>query len=87
MALAVVERAGDNGDRAVRLEADAAHLVRRRRGDLEILADAEAAQQAALAALGTAGGEARDIGEGEGVLEKGRKISAVVLHAGGRVPG
>ena len=54
VALAVVERAGDDGDGAVGLEADAAHLLRRRRGDFEEAADAEAAHLAALAALALA---------------------------------
>ena len=40
VALAVVERAGDDGDGAVGLEADAAHLLVGRRGDFEIVADA-----------------------------------------------
>ena len=48
VALAVIERAGNDGDVAIRLEADAAHFLVRRRGDFEIAADAEAAQLAAL---------------------------------------
>ena len=43
MALSIVERPGDDRDIAVLLEADAAHLVRRGRGDLEILPNPPAA--------------------------------------------
>ena len=75
VALAVVERAGDDGDRAVGLEADAAHLVHGRRGDLEILADAEAAQLAAGAALGLARREARPVGGLERALEQRREVA------------
>src|SRR5205823_5385861 len=52
MALTVIERAGDDRDVAIRLEADAAHLAARRAGQFEIVADAAAAQPAACAALG-----------------------------------
>ena len=58
VALAVIERAGDDRHRAVGLEPDAAHLLRRRRGHLEEAADAEPAQLAALAALALAPAEA-----------------------------
>src|SRR5919204_528977 len=47
VALAVIERAGDDGDVAVRLEADATHLLHRRRGHFEIVADADSTQPAA----------------------------------------
>ena len=47
VALAVIERAGDDGDGAVGLETDAAHLLVGGRGDFEIAADADAAQLAA----------------------------------------
>ena len=47
VALAVVERAGDDRHPAVRLEADAAHLRIRRRGHLEIAGKPAAAQLAA----------------------------------------
>src|SRR6185312_9998381 len=51
MALAVIERAGDDGDAAIRIEADAAHLLALRRGHFEIGADADAANLAVGAAL------------------------------------
>src|SRR6516164_7744889 len=44
MTLTVVEGAGDDRDRAVGLEADAAHFAARRAGQFEIVADAAAAQ-------------------------------------------
>ena len=72
VALAVVERAGDDGDVAVGLEADAAHLLHRRRRDLEIVADADAAQLAARLALCLARGEARDVGELQRLVEQRR---------------
>ena len=76
MALPVVERAGDDGDRPVGLEADAAHLVARRRRDLEIVADAEAAELAAGAALGAPVREAGPVGGRDGALEERREIAA-----------
>ena len=63
VALAVVERAGDDGHAAVGLEADAAHLLVGGRGDFEIAADAEAAQLAALLALALALVEALPVGD------------------------
>ena len=62
MALAVVERAGDDRDRTVRLEANAAHLGRGRGGHFQILADAAAAQLAPSAAFGPASGKPGTIG-------------------------
>src|SRR5437764_13312408 len=51
MALPIIQRTSDDRDLAVRLEADAAHLAARRAGQLEIVADAAAAQPAASTAL------------------------------------
>ncbi len=48
VALPVVQRAGDDGDRAVGLEMDAAHFVAGRRGHFEVAADAAPAQLAVL---------------------------------------
>src|SRR5271163_618308 len=62
VALAVIERAGDDRDIAVGLEADAAHLIGWRRSHFEIVADATAAQQAALAAIFLADGKSLPIG-------------------------
>ncbi len=83
VALAVVERAGDDGHGAVGLEAEAAHFGHRGGGDFEVLADATAAELAAGAALGAAGGEAVPVGECQGAVEDGGEIAAVVVHAGG----
>src|SRR5262249_57236124 len=57
--LAIIERAGDDGDGAVGFETDAAHLLARRRRDFEKAAHAEPAHLAALAALAFAAPEAR----------------------------
>ena len=54
VALAVIERAGDDGHSAVVVEADAAHLGGAGGGGLEVAADAEPAQLAALLALALA---------------------------------
>ena len=62
VALAVVERAGADGDAAVGVEADAAHLLVGGRGDFEIAADADAAHAAALLALALALVEALPVG-------------------------
>ena len=62
VAHAEIERAGEQRDAAVGLEDDAAELLRRRRGDFEEAADAEAAQLAALLALALALGEALGVG-------------------------
>src|SRR5262249_59125194 len=69
MALAVVERAGDDGHRAVGFEADAAHLLVGRRGHLEIAPDAEAAQEAALLRFPAPRRKSLPIGELERLLE------------------
>ena len=83
MALAVIERAGDDRDGAVGLEADAAHLLVGGRRDLEIAADPDAAQQAALPGGALAGGETLPVGTLERLAEHGGKIARVVGHAGG----
>src|SRR5262245_40185920 len=58
VSLPVVERAGDDRDGAVRFEADAAHFLAWRRGDLEEASDAKPAKLPALAALAFAAREA-----------------------------
>src|SRR4029077_8773044 len=85
MALAVIKRAGDDGDAAIRIEADAAHLLALRRGDFEIGADAAAADPAARAALGPAPLEALPIRGLQRVIEHGAEIAAVVVHVGRRL--
>ncbi len=81
VALAVVERAGDDGDVAVGFEAQPAHLLGRRRRDFEIVADADAAQLAAGLALGLAGGAAVDIGELQRLVQESAELAAVISGA------
>src|SRR5713101_873641 len=76
VALAVIERAGDDGDGAVGFEADAAHLLRWRRGHFEKAADAEPAHFSALSALALSAREALGVGEFERVLEHAGKVAA-----------
>src|SRR5262249_26217534 len=83
--LAVVERAGDDRHRPVRLEANAAHLLRWRRGDFEVAADAEPAYLAALAAFPLAPSKAAQVRNFERMLEHAGKIAAVIRVAGGRL--
>ena len=83
VALAVVERAGADGDAAVGVERDAAHLLVGRRGDFEIAADADAAQLAALLALALALVEALPVGGLERLLQDRREVAAVIGGAGG----
>ena len=51
MTLSIIERASDDGHRAIRIKADAAHLLAWRRRDLEKAANPEPAQFPALATL------------------------------------
>src|SRR5439155_23149902 len=85
MALAVIERAGDDGDGAVGLEADAAHLLVRRRRHFQVGADAEAAQPPALPGFALALPKTLPLGELDRVLEHGGKIAAVVDLIGNRL--
>ena len=87
VALAVIERAGEDGDAAVGVEADAAHLLVGGRGDFEIAADADAAQLAALLALALALGEALPVGSLQRLLEDRREVAAVIGRAGGGLVG
>ena len=82
MTLAVVERAGDDRDVAVGLELQPAHLVGRGRRDFEIVADADAAQQALLLALFLAPGEAVDVGQLQRLIEQHGELAAVVGRTG-----
>ena len=72
---------------AVGLEADAAHLVHRRRRDLEILADADAAELAAGAALGAPVREAGPVGGRDGAIEERRELARIVGVVGRRPVG
>ena len=87
VALAVVERAAQHGDRAVGLEADAAILLGRRPGDLEIGADAAAAQLVARRALGLALVEALPVGGDQRLVEHGGELARIVVHARRRLVG
>ena len=77
VSLPVIKRTGDDGDGAVGLEAQAAHFLARRRGDLEKVAHAEPAYFSTFAALAFAAREALDIGRFERVLEHTGKVAAV----------
>jgi hypothetical protein len=81
VALAVIEGAGNDRHIAVRLEADAAHLFVRRGGDLQIAADADAAQLAALLRLALARLEAVPVGKLDRAIEHLGELAAVVFHA------
>ena len=83
MALAVIERAGDQPHRTVILEHDLAEFDAGRCGDFEIGADRDAAQLAALAAFLLALGEIGVIGDLERLVEDALEIAAVIGDAGG----
>ncbi len=85
VALAVIERAGDDGHRAVVLEADAALFGGHRRGGLDIAGDAEAAQLAGALAVALARLEALDVGALHRILEQAGEVAAVVVDAGRRL--
>src|SRR6266446_137505 len=82
--LAIIERAGDQPDRAVILEQDLAELDAGRGGDFEIGADRNASELALLAALLLAFGETSMIGNFERLVEHALEIAAVVGDAGRR---
>ena len=62
MALAVIERAGDNGDRAVGVEADAALFLGHGGGGFDVTGNAKPAQFAFALAHALARLEAGDVG-------------------------
>lgn len=70
MALAIVERARDDADRAVFLEMQSAHLVHRRRRHLQVATDAASAQQPALPALLAPRREAVPVGRHQRAVEE-----------------
>src|SRR3954451_13536179 len=83
MALAVIQGAGNDRHATVRLKADAAHFVARRSGHFKILADAAAAQLAALRTLPLAHREAVPISDDQRLLQDGWEVAAVIHGAGG----
>ena len=90
MPLAEVERAGEEGDAArifpFVLEADRARFLVRRRGALEVAADAEAAQLAALPRLFFSFWKARPVARFQGALQHLGELSGVIhLPRGGLV--
>src|SRR3954467_10050683 len=85
MAHAEIHGTGQRRDAAVGLEDDAAELLRRRRGDFQEAADAEAPQLAALAAFALAMIEAFVIGRLDRFLQYGGEITAVVGRPGRRL--
>ena len=78
VALSIVERAGNDRDRAVRLEPYAAHFLVRRRGAFEILPHTAPAQPAARATLCTAARKSIPIRGVQGAIEHSGEIAAVV---------
>ena len=78
MPLAVIQGAGDQGHVPIRFKADAAHLPAGRPGQLEIVADAPAAQFAARAALLFARGKADPVGEPQRVVQQVGEVAAVI---------
>ena len=84
VALAVVERAGDDGDSAVVVEADAAHFGGAGGGGLDVAADAETAQSAGFLALALALLESGDIGLFHRVIEQAGEVAGIVDQAGRR---
>ena len=81
MALSEVERAGTHGHAAVFLENDLAEFVGRRRGDFQILPDADAAQLSTRKALGFSRRKAFVVrGFQRGVEQRG-EIAAIVDRA------
>src|ERR1700682_6213383 len=83
MTLAVVERAGDQSDRAVGFEHDLAEFDVGRCGDFEVGADRDASELAALAAFLLALGEVGVVGDLERLVEHALEIAAVIDHSGG----
>src|ERR1700742_4501556 len=83
MALAVIERAGGEFHRTVRLEGDLAEFAARGRRELEVGADRDPAKLAVLAAFLLAPGEIGVIGNLERLVEHALEIAAVVGDAGG----
>ena len=69
VALAVIKRAGDDRDRAVGLEADAAHFVAGIGGNFEVLADAAAPHLAPCLALRAPRRIAVPVGGGQRLVE------------------
>ena len=78
MALPVIESTGDDGHRAVLLEADAAHFIGRRRGHLEVLPDADAPQHAAFLTRAAALAESFPVAGFQRLVEHGGELAAVI---------
>src|SRR6516225_3973496 len=79
MPLSMIKGAGNDGHRAVLLEADAAHFLARGSGAFEKTANTEPAHLAALAALAFPACESLDVGKREGVLENCGEVAAVII--------
>ena len=83
VALPIIERAGDDGHRAIGVEAEGSLLGGHRRGGFDVAGDAKPAQFAGALAVALALIEAFDVGAHERVLEQAGEIPAVVDDAGG----
>src|SRR5262249_605989 len=81
VALAIVERAGEDRHRAVRFEANPAHLLVGRGRHLEIAADADAAQLAALPALAPARRKSLPVPALQPLFHDSGEIAAVIGRA------
>src|SRR5258705_7400884 len=79
--LAIIERAGDQPDRAVILEHDLAEFDAGRCRDFEVGADGNAPELAALAALLFSLGETRVIGKLRHLLGQTLEMAAVIGDA------
>ena len=78
--LAVIQRAGNDRHRPIRLEADATHLVIGRRGDFQVLPDPAPAQFAPRPALRPPACKTVPIRRGQCAVEHRREIAAVIFH-------
>ncbi len=83
MTHAEIQRAGDDGHRAVGLEMNCAQFLAWRGRHFEVAPDAKTAQQAALLALALALLEAGIVGCFQRLLEHAEKVAAVVGHVRG----
>ena len=80
MALAVIQRAGHDGHRAIGLKANAAHFRPRRGGHFQILANAAPAHLAARPACRGPGREAIPIRRRQRPVQHRREVAAIVFH-------
>ena len=85
VALAVIQRAGDDGDKTVFLEADLALFLGRRGGAFQEVADADAAQNAAPRRFRPACRKAIEIAFGQRLVEQRTEFAAIIDAARSRL--